>query len=352
MKFIKSIFILLIMLLITTGCEDSLGPVVSSDVTPPEITTPSSGESYQLLESNADDDLLTIEWTKPDYGFPAAVNYRVEMDPTGGNFSDPVRLGDVNDTSLTLTVREMNGRLINNGITPGVETTVAIRVQAQLGERVDPHYSDPIMLAFTPYDVDFTIPEIYVPGGYQSASGYQNDWAPEVAPPLYSFENNDEYMGYVYFHEDNSMFKFTYERSWDLNWGDDDANGNLQENGADIELAESGYYKINVDLNNLTYSMLRTELGLIGEAVGGWDEGDDVMMEYIIDEKVWRVTADLAAGEMKFRANESWDLNYGDDDADGTLQRDGANIVVSDEGTYTVTLDLSGPQFSYTLSQN
>jgi starch-binding outer membrane protein SusE/F len=79
---------------------------------------------------------------------------------------------------------------------------------------------------------------------------------------------------------------------------------------------------------------------------------DDVAMEYEIVDKVWRAAISLSAGEIKFRANASWNLNYGDNDGEGTRQRDGANIVVEEAGNYTVELDLSEPTYSYRLNQN
>jgi hypothetical protein len=54
---------------------------------------------------------------------------------------------------------------------------------------------------------------------------------------------------------------------------------------------------------------------------------------------------------MKFRANHSWDYNYGSDLANGTLSPGGANIPVSLAADYAITLDLSHPN-AYTYSVN
>ena len=50
----------------------------------------------------------------------------------------------------------------------------------------------------------------------------------------------------------------------------------------------------------------------------------------------------LNAGEIKFRLNDAWDTNYGDDGADGTLEAGGANIAVI-AGVYNITLNFSDP---------
>jgi len=62
-----------------------------------------------------------------------------------------------------------------------------------------------------------------------------------------------------------------------------------------------------------------------------------------------RSTSDLTANEFKFRANHSWDYNYGSDEADGKLQAGGANIPVDIEDDYAITLDFSTPN-EYTYS--
>lgn len=96
-------------------------------------------------------------------------------------------------------------------------------------------------------------PEIYVPGGYQSASGYTADWTPAQAPPLVSENSDDVYTGQVYFATAGAEFKFTADRNWDTNWGGSD--GNLVENSPDnLVIGDAGLYEITVDLNNLTYS--------------------------------------------------------------------------------------------------
>jgi len=189
-------------------------------------------------------------------------------------------------------------------------------------------------------------PEIYVPGGFQAESGYGSDWTPEDAPALASTESDDTYEGYVYFGSVNTEFKITQERNWDVNWGDTDGDGTLEENGENIVAENSGYYLINVDLNNLTYSLTRTEWGVIGDAtIGGWDADQD--MTYDVENMAWTITTELTPGEMKFRANDDWPLNFGDNEGDGILEQNGANIVISEPGNTLVTMKLGTPPYSY-----
>lgn len=194
-------------------------------------------------------------------------------------------------------------------------------------------------------------PVIYVPGGYQDEAGYSdNEWAPDTAPTLASKNSDNNYEGYIYFADANSEFKFTAGPNWDLNWGDDNGDGTLEQNGANLKAPEAGMYKINVNLNNFSYTMVKTDWGLIGDATpGGWDT--DTNMEFDAETKVWSVVIQLGSGSYKFRANDGWDINLGDDNADGSLEYNGANISVDEPGKYLVNLYLDTPDYTYTAEQ-
>lgn len=335
-----------------TACDkEEMGPVMSTNPGSPTITAPESGQSYTLDEEQADETLLTMEWTEPDYGFPSAPTFIVQMDEAGDDFGDPIRLGSVNGTSYSVTVGEMNSMLLGAGLPSGEASTLEFRVMASLSDSLDKQVSEPISLAITPYSVCKYCPAIYVPGGYQAASGYGSDWTPGDAPALGTVDDTDRYEGYVYMANGSNAFKFTADQSWATNWGDNGADGTLEQNGANINAAESGFYKMYVDLNAMTYTLTPTQWGIIGSATAnGWDSDQD--MTYDPQARVWTITTDLSAGDIKFRANDAWDINYGDNGGDGTLELNGSNISIASAGNYTITLDLHGTEYTYTVTQN
>jgi len=334
------------------SCEKSeMGPVANtSQPGAPDLTSPESGASYTMSEDQADDTLMTIEWTEPDFGFAAAPTYNVQMAEAGTEFESPMELASVQSTSLPVLVKDLNNMLLSENFAANNSHSLELRVMASISDSVTKAASEPVTISATPYLVEINYPEIYVPGGYQSSSGYTNDWSPADAPPLFSVNDDGTYEGYVYIANDNALFKFTDQRNWDLNWGDDGADGTLEENGANIEAATAGYYKLNVNLNDMTYTTLNTTWGLIGSATAdGWNSDQD--MTYNPQTKVWTITANLSAGEIKFRANNAWNLDYGDTNADGTLEAGGENIAVSEAGSYKVTLDLSDAPYTYSLDK-
>ena len=106
--------------------------------------------------------------------------------------------------------------------------------------------------------------------------------------------------------------------------------------------------QFSVDIDALNSALgTQSDWGLVGNATpNSWD-GPDLEM-YETGSNQYAIYADLTAGEMKFRYNEDWGQNYGDNGADGTLEGGGSNIVIPSAGTYYVTMDLNNS--TYTIS--
>ena len=91
-----------------------------------------------------------------------------------------------------------------------------------------------------------------------------------------------------------------------------------------------------------------SDWGLVGDATeNGWN-GPDMEM-YETSNNVYELYADLLGNQMKFRFNENWGNNYGDNGSDGSLDPGGANIVIPGDGVYHVVLDLNTN--SYTIDE-
>ncbi len=138
--------------------------------------------------------------------------------------------------------------------------------------------------------------------------------------------------------------KIRKSNDWGLNYGDDGANGSLEANGANIAV-KKGLYLITFNLNELKYTIEKTDIpGVVGSAApGGWNGPDVAFSRDFERDGVWVANnVKLAAGEIKFRMNNDWAVNYGDNGADGIMEKDGANIAVA-AGTYNIELDLSDP---------
>jgi hypothetical protein len=245
----------------------------------------------------------------------------------------------------TITVKAINDMMNAREYPNGVANKMELRLVTTVSPEVAPVYSAAVPIEITPYEVIVVYPQLQVPGGYQG-------WNPgDNSTVIFSLKSNKKYEGYLYIKDDNAEFKYTDGPSWTTNWGDDGANGTLEPNGANIKAGAKGVYKLNVDLVELKHTFVRTNWGLIGSATpNGWNSDQD--MTYDIAKKTWSITLNLVAGEIKFRANDDWAINFGDDGANLVLEYGGANIAIASAGNYTIELNLSGAKYKYTIKKN
>ncbi len=173
-------------------------------------------------------------------------------------------------------------------------------------------------------------------------AGNANNWGNPSAGLALS--NDGTYTGFMFLNGD---FKFKqYADSWDgENWGAEsyqtgNMSGNLVASGYNL-YAPQGFYKVDVDLNNLYYNLTPiSSVNIIGSAVPtGSQWVTDVDLTYNHSTGAWETYMVLNQGEFKFRANHEWSLNWG-----GTLDNlvpDGANLQVASPGAYHVQLFLT-----------
>lgn len=100
--------------------------------------------------------------------------------------------------------------------------------------------------------------------------------------------------------------------------------------------AATGYYKVDVDLAAMTYALTPiTTIGVIGPGQpGGWENDTD--MTFNKETGAWEVTIALAADQIKFRANDGWDINWGG--SFDNLVQNGENLNIAEAGTYFIQL--------------
>ncbi len=183
---------------------------------------------------------------------------------------------------------------------------------------------------------------LYVPGDYQG-------WAPATAPTLGSPNADGSYDGYVNIPSGGTYeFKLTNEPDWNGTAYGDGGGGTLSTSGGNLKVADGGYYHLQANTTANTWSATKTTWSLIGD-FNGWSADAD--MTYDAGKKAWVGTiAPGASGGFKFRANHAWDLNYGDDVNDGSLEPGGANLPIT-AGTHTITLYLGGSgYYTYTIN--
>lgn len=375
-----SIFLLTIVALIGfTACEhdDDVVFVAQPDIDGIMFIN-ATAESYTLTSQTGSNTAERFVWNEVDFDAPTTITYELQGSATS-DFANINTIGTTGDNNLGVTVSQMMGLATEAGLDNDPETgdkpnsgQIHFRVKAYAGtdggnglSEISEPMSLNVVLPEAAIEEEEQLPKIYVTGNFAVASGYEADWSPENGIPLAAEMGGSDYEGFINMNVEQPMYKFLpTNEGWDGNYGDAGAEGGaytkvLASPGVDAGTPDGsgGYFLVKANPDALTYSLTETNWGVIGNATPtGWDSDTD--MTYDAANKVWTLTLDLTAQEapdngIKFRANDAWDLNIGDNDADGSAEFNGQNIGVPEDGNYTITLDLSNPRmYTYTLTKN
>lgn len=146
-----------------------------------------------------------------------------------------------------------------------------------------------------------------------------------------------QYRGFAYL---DGEFKYKPKEGiddWAGDWekmSGDAFEGTLTADSNDnIDAIDPGFYMMEVDWVAMAYKHTLIEtVGIIGSATpGGWDADTDMTYDNV--DNSWNLTVDLTDGEIKFRANHAWDINWGGSIAEPTFNA--GNITVP-AGNYTI----------------
>lgn len=340
--------------------------------------TNSFNESYILTPATSGNIAERFVWNTVDFDVPTNITYQLQAS-TSEDFSSFDIIGATGENNLGVKVSQLKSLADDAGFDNDANTEapntglVYFRVRAFAGtdggnglSEMSAVKSITLILPEGESGV-IELPKIFVVGSFLAASGYGADWTPANGVPLAaSADGKTDYEGFVYINVDSPEFKFLpSNEGWDGDYGDTgenngDYSGTIEQEdevNAGTPDGKAGYFLVKVNTGELKYSLTKTSWGLIGNATPtGWDS--DTNMIYDAESKTWSVTLDLTKQEapdngIKFRANDDWALNIGDTDADGTMEFGGDNMGISEDGNYTIVLDLSNPRiYTYSITKN
>lgn len=348
----KKIFFLSLLPLLFAACSDDDPKPTASLNGAPVLTAPTDGQSYLLEESRANQVFEQFQWTPADFGYQAAITYRVEIARAGNNFENAINLGTTSELALgDVTIGKINNLMVAafgavDTISP---TPLEFRVCASVSNEIPAQCSPPVTLNITPYPVVIVYDSLSIPGNYQG-------WDPSSRENvIFSRKNDDIYTGYIYFPIDDAVYKFAKGWSWDINWGDTQPGDGILEPGGignDIPITgTAGMYFLECNLNELTHYNIQTDWGVLGSATPTGND-TDTKMTWDEDRKLLTVTLDLVPGEIRFRANDDDNWNFGDTFNNGILDPDGDGIPIAEAGNYTIDLLLTVGDYTYTVTKN
>lgn len=304
---------------------------------------------YILTSSTGSNIGERFTWTPADFGVQTNVSYDLQRSILG-DFSDAVLVGTTTGNEIAMTIGQMmavatEAGLDNNPATPAPNTgSFAVRVRAYVGNGGDTE-------VFTDAKtISVLLQEASTGGSGISESSWgiigsaYNDWGDGGSDAkFYTTDTENVFVSYVTLL--TGEIKFRENNDWAKNYGDDGADGTLEEGGANITVTE-GDYKITMNLNDMTYTMEPFKWGIVGDGYNNWGEdGPDAKFYYDYTTDTFKVGVKLLDGEIKFRKNDEWGTDFGDSGLDGTLDAGGDNIPVT-AGHYTVTLDFNSNEYS------
>jgi hypothetical protein len=204
-----------------------------------------------------------------------------------------------------------------------------------------------LLLAFLVLSAQLNAQEVFQTVGLIGTATPQG-W--EASTPLKLATTADPHQWTATLYLTAGEAKFRANNSWDVNWGASDyPSGTAYRNGPNIPIPESRYYTLWFNDQSGAYhfeALSPTEystVGLIGDATSGsWNVSTP--MEKGADGHSWTLESiTLSGNELKFRANDSWEVNWGGNSFPaGTAQLNGSNIAAQ-AGTYAVRFnDVTG----------
>lgn len=351
--------------ILLSSCEkDEVKTVLNVGDTP---ALQANNTTLVLQQANANNDAVKFTYTPATFGFDAAVTYVLQIAKGGTSFASAstteVGLSSVSPLEKTFKVVDFNRELLKI-INYGTATPVEVRVKATVAAAAPATYSNVVTITATAYRDLITYA---FPNALNLAGNFQG-WSPGTGPQIVK-QNNGGYNGfegYIIFNAATPEFKMVKGNDWSFgDHGDAGSNytnpntggGALTSNGgSNLKLPSggaglAGYYRIRANTTNLTWSYDKiTTWGIIG-AFNGW--GSSVPLTFNASTGVWSITRDMPAGQFKFRANDGWAINFGDNNSDFKPEYDGSNLNITAAGNYTISLDLSvGGNYAYTIKKN
>lgn len=346
---IYKIFLAFLVLICIVSCEEREDLVV--EPTGSAIIMDLSTDNLILDENFPANPALTITWEPSKYSIPVEVKYTLEISSTE-SFEVPYVLTNTleSQTNASFSMKEMNDAAKKIGLIPYENQKMYFRVASYIGTTNSlEQVSKVSILNVTPYAASppYEYADLFLIGN-ATAGGWENEATNTYLLPLLKTSVATKYTFTGFFKEksgdEKAGFKMIREKgSWDAQFGLGSAAGQLSTDGGsgNLSVPADGYYKLTVDVAALNYTLVPisvspttyTAMSIIGSAT---EDTDIQLTPSVFDPHLWTASeVTLKEGVFKFRANNSWDNNWGSDsEYFGTAVSNGADIPMNAEWKY------------------
>ena len=357
-KILNNILLLFTTTVLLVACDKEDLTVLSSDAS----TSISISESELVLDIlNTGQDVLTVSWTEPEFGYSASVTYNIVF--INGDQTTSISVGDI--LTKTFETSELNNILLKIGLEIGSATQISVQVESVLSEYKSIK-SELVSLTATTYSTEFQ--PIFMIG--EAVKGWSTDLAVEVYgigigeyEVIAEFNNNGNFRFFDAPDWGANSYNWTYFEGGEVN----DLFVNAEDDDTNLRfVGETGFYKIFVNLITKTIEMTPVDEPkhyMVGAGVpdAGWGWDTPVEMTWIKD-GLFEATTTLSNDTFRFFTNSGdWGSgrNYPyyiaeeftiDPDFEDGQDDDNNFRFIGDPGIYTITVDYNNKEI--TLSQD
>ncbi len=347
-QIINRVSAIVIFSMVLLACKKDIKQTVKTDGIAAVITL--APATVVLTTATASDTVSAINWSRADFGYKAAVNYTVEFVRTGNPFSAAKKVNVGSAAQLKYTGAVLNEAAIGLGIAAGTTGVIDIRIKSSLSDSTF-IYSAIAKLTVTTYQVEF--PALLVRGG--------NAWiTPAIRTKgfvLTSPNYDGKYEGYINLpnadgYGGDALKLQVQSTGVQYGWGGSSttmaagAGGNLWFTPA------PNYMKVNADINAGTVNFVPVRFYLSGDHNGWSTSATPMTFDALNHQWIANNVAFMAGNKFVFTSNGNYNISYKVNAAGklvyaGPPNWAGTNISAPGTGTYTVILDLSAGNGSY-----
>ncbi|MGE8553055.1 MAG: SusF/SusE family outer membrane protein [Chryseobacterium jejuense] len=351
----KNIFKILAIAFIGMGlvsCEKDEDQAILSETSQSSISADKT--TIVLDKSNLDATAVNFKWAKSTFNISVVSTQQIEFGIKGKGFKDS-KLIDVVSSPFSMTNKQLNTLILGLGGTGNVVNEVEVRFKTAVGGAK--FYSNIITLQVTPYILGpvYNYTDLFLIGN-ATAGAWDNTATNAKLYPLQKTTTAGKYSYTGYFAKGEFKLIKT-PGSWDSQYGMGGAEGTLSTSGSsgNISVETAGYYKLTVDTNALSYTLISlptptttyATISMIGSASGDWNTDVD-LQKSTFDPHIWvKKNVSLNAGDLKFRADHDWGKNWGVvQEFFGVAELNGGNIPVKETFNYDVYFNGITGEFS------
>lgn len=354
MKLLKYISLAFVLALLTTACDED-HDIVTFDEGNATASVLTDIDDLVLLEDNSEEVAAVFNWTQSDFGYHAAVTYKLQADIKGENFENSVTIGSVaiDNEKTTMSYESLTSNLNTalNIVAKAYGLDIANPLDFEF--RISANISDAVALSSNVIESTVTLynPAIDLPSAmYIIGSPFNWSWTdaksliavngfagatatPEALKSVYWM---------VQYFDVNAEIKFNYNKAWDGGqFGFSAASASavtlagLSDSDGNIKVGTAGWYIVVVttsrSTDNASYvhqvDFYAPDIYLIGDAIGNWNtevgnkftvpavaDGEFISPAFVANANLrmcikladydwWRTEFNIISGIIEYRAN-------------------------------------------------